>query len=70
MEVIRMVENLSGRKVPYRIDARRKGDPASLIANPARILRDTGWSARIPSLEAIVGTALAWRTSHPNGYGL
>lgn len=69
MEVIRAVEQLSGKKVPYRIDARRMGDPAMLVANPGRIFRDTGWKAELPSLEAIVSTALTWRLAHPHGYG-
>ncbi len=69
MEVIRAVENLSGKKVPFRFDARRMGDPAMLVANPGRILRDTGWKAELPSLEAIVSTALTWRMAHPHGYG-
>ncbi len=68
MEVIRMVERLSGRAVPYRLAPRRAGDPPVLVANPGRMLRDTGWVAQYASLEDIVGTALAWRVAHPTGY--
>ena len=68
MEVIRAVERVSGRRVPFRIAARREGDPAVLVADPTRIMRDTGWSPRHSALEDIVRTAFAWRAAHPAGY--
>ncbi len=68
MEVIRMVERLSGHRVPFRVAERRAGDPATLVANPGRMQRETGWKAQYAGLEAIVATALAWRLQHPNGY--
>jgi UDP-glucose 4-epimerase len=69
MEVIRAVERLSGRKVPFRVTGRRQGDPAVLVANPGLIQRETGWAARYDALDDIVGSALAWRIAHPHGYG-
>jgi UDP-glucose 4-epimerase len=68
MEVIRSVERLSGRKVPFRVAARREGDPPQLVANPARMRRDTGWTPRFAELDDIVGAALAWRKANPHGY--
>jgi UDP-glucose 4-epimerase len=68
MEVIRAVERLSGRRVPFRLADRREGDPPTLVANPARMRRDTGWTPRFADLDAIVGTALAWREANPHGY--
>ncbi len=68
-EVIRTVERLSGRKVPFRVTGRRQGDPAVLVANPGLLQRETGWSARYDSLDDIVGSALAWRIANPHGYG-
>jgi len=68
MEVIRSVERVSGRRVPYRLDARRPGDPPRLIASPARIAQQTGWAPRHAALDDIVATALRWREAHPTGY--
>jgi UDP-glucose 4-epimerase len=68
MEVIRAVERLSGRRVPFRLADRREGDPPTLVANPARMRRDTGWTPRFANLDDIVGTALAWREANPHGY--
>jgi len=68
MEVIRMVERVSGRRVPYRIAPRRAGDPAALVAASDLLRRETGWSPRYADLQDIVATALAWREAHPGGY--
>ena len=69
MEVIRAVERLSGRQVPFSLAPRRAGDPAVLVANPALVRAETGWSPRHAALDDIVRTALAWREAHPQGYG-
>ncbi len=69
LEVIRSVERVSGRPVPHRFAPRRPGDPARLVASPALIMRDTGWTPRLAALDDIVATALRWREAHPSGYG-
>lgn len=69
LEVIRAVETVSGRKVPWKPGARRAGDPAMLVASPARLMRETGWEPRFTELTETVETALKWREAHPNGYG-
>lgn len=67
-EVIAMVEDVSGRRVPHRLGPRRAGDPPTLVASSARIQHETGWRPRFPALRDIVRTAYAWRLAHPNGY--
>ena len=68
LDVIRAVERVSGRRIAVRHAARRPGDPAMLVAASARITRETGWAPRFRSLDAIVDSALAWRSAHPDGY--
>ena len=68
LEVVRTVAKLAGRPVPYRIGARRAGDPAVLVASSERLRRETGWTPRYSDLSAMVGTAFAWRLAHPRGY--
>jgi UDP-glucose 4-epimerase len=58
-EVIRAVERVTGRSVPFRVGARREGDPAALVASSARLQAELGWKPEYTSLEAIVETA--WR---------
>ena len=43
-EVIRMVEVVTGLPVPVKEGKRREGDPAELVANPARAMRNSAGS--------------------------
>ena len=69
MEVIRSVERVSGRMVPYRIADRRSGDPAVMVASAKRAVA-AGWRPRFAALDEIVGSAFAWRERHPTGYAI
>ena len=67
-EVLAAVERALGVPVPHSVRARRPGDPAVLVAAPARAERDLGWTPRYRDLDAIVETAAAWFRRHPRGY--
>jgi UDP-glucose 4-epimerase len=56
LDVIHMAEKVSGRKCPYRIVERRPGDPASLVANPAKAQEILGWKAQYSDLETLLST--------------
>ena len=58
-EVISTIERISGRGVPKRVSPRRPGDPAELVADPARAEKLLGWKAT-RSLDDIVSTAWKW----------
>jgi UDP-glucose 4-epimerase len=68
LEVIRSVERVAGRTVPWAPAPRRDGDPGVLFASSERIRRDLQWAPRFTSLDAIVETAFAWKAAHPLGY--
>ncbi|MCE9562235.1 MAG: UDP-glucose 4-epimerase GalE [Planctomycetes bacterium] len=68
-EVIRAVEEVSGKKVTVKEAPRRTGDPAELVANADKIRRELGWVAKYTDLRSIVETAWNWHRTHPNGYG-
>lgn len=68
-EVVEVVRRVTGHAVPALEAPRREGDPAELVASSAAIRRDLGWQPRFPDLESIVGSAWAWRSANPNGYG-
>ncbi len=58
-EVIRTVETVSGRRVPAREVGRRAGDPAGLVADPAKAHALLGWQAQA-DLHKIVRDAWEW----------
>jgi UDP-glucose 4-epimerase len=67
-DVIRTVEEISGRAVPVREAPRRPSDPALLVADPSKIMRELGWRPHYPDLKLIVETAWRWHRDHPQGY--
>jgi UDP-glucose 4-epimerase len=67
-EVIRAVEEVTGKKVPVKEGPRRPGDPAVLIASSAKIQKELGWRPRYTDINAIVETAWSWHKNHAKGY--
>ena len=59
-EIVDAVERDTGLDVPYRIVARRQGDPAVLVADGSRAERLLGFSPEHSDIETIVRTAHAW----------
>jgi UDP-glucose 4-epimerase len=68
MEVVKAVEKVTGKRVPYRIVGRRPGDPAKLVASSERLRTILGWKPQFTEIEQVVETAWKWHQSHPNGY--
>jgi UDP-glucose 4-epimerase len=68
LDVIRVSEKVTGKPIPLKVSARRKGDPAVLVASSARASDVLGWQPRYTSLEDIIGTAWMWHREHPHGY--
>jgi UDP-glucose-4-epimerase GalE len=67
-EVIRTVEEVTGKRVPVKEGPRREGDPPVLVASSEKIQRELGWRPRYTELRAIVETAWNWHSKHPRGY--
>jgi UDP-glucose 4-epimerase len=60
LEVLDAVDRVTNMKIERRIEARRPGDPASLVADNERILATLPWRPRRAELDTIVADALAW----------
>jgi UDP-glucose 4-epimerase len=63
MEVIRAVERVAGRRVPYEVGARRAGDPPELVADSSNLQKTLGWQPRIRGLEEMVASAWAFEVA-------
>ena len=63
-EVVDAVARVSGRRVPIIESARRPGDPAELVAAPARAREVLGWTCQYAELETIVRHAWTWHETH------
>jgi len=56
-EVIRAVEEVTGKKVPCEIGPRRPGDPRALVADSTKLRRALNWTPRYSDLREIVASA-------------
>jgi UDP-glucose 4-epimerase len=60
LEVLRTVERVTGRPVPFDVGPRRQGDVAVLLASKAKAEKVLGWTARRSTLETIIESAWNW----------
>ena len=59
-EVLDAVDRITNRKITRRVEGRRAGDPAELVADNRAILATLDWKPRLDDLETIVSDALNW----------
>ena len=67
LELVHAFAAASGRPIPLQISARRPGDSAISIADPAAAERRMGWRTR-RSLAEICRDGWAWQVANPRGY--
>lgn len=67
LEMVRAFEQATGRAVPYRVVARRRGDIARCYADPSLARAELGWQARL-GIEDMVRDGWRWQSANPDGY--
>ncbi|HQI05019.1 MAG TPA: UDP-glucose 4-epimerase GalE [bacterium] len=60
LEVIRSVRKVSDKDFPVQNSPRRAGDPAKLIADNSKILKELNWVPKFQDLNLICRTAYHW----------
>lgn len=60
LEMIRALERVAGRAVPYQVAGRRAGDPASLIASNKKAKKLLGWDPVHSGIDEILRDAWNW----------
>ena len=68
LEMIEAARSVTGHSIPAKFEARRMGDPASLIASSAKAKRLLNWEPQIIDIKEIIKSAWKWHEGHPNGY--
>ncbi|MBL7556407.1 MAG: UDP-glucose 4-epimerase GalE [Bdellovibrionaceae bacterium] len=61
LQALKMMEDVSGRKIAYEILSRRSGDPAKVLAKAEKIRSELQWSPRYNDLKIICKTAFDWK---------
>ncbi len=67
-EVIDISREVTGVDIKAKVEARRPGDPAVLIASAEKAKRELGWNPEYTDLSGIIETAWNWHKNHPNGF--
>jgi len=59
-EVVSSVEKIAGIRLNVREEARRAGDPPSLIAKAEKVRQVLGWTPKLDDIDTIVRSSLEW----------
>lgn len=60
LEIVKMVESVSGKPVAVKFEPRRPGDANELVADSTRLQKELGWSPTHSDLGSIVKSAYAY----------
>ncbi|WP_309498804.1 UDP-glucose 4-epimerase GalE [Sulfurovum sp.] len=67
LDMVGAYEKASGKKVPYKISARRAGDIAKCFADPSYAKEMLGWEA-VRNIHTMCEDSWRWQSNNPNGY--
>ena len=67
-ELIEKAKKITGKDLKVEIEARRSGDPSTLIASSEKAIKELGWQPKFNTLDKIIETAWNWHKDHKNGY--
>jgi UDP-glucose 4-epimerase len=59
-EVIDAVYRVTGCKVPFTLGPRRAGDPAILVGDATRAMKELGWRPQLGDIDTMIYTAWQW----------
>ena len=62
LEIIKMIEKVSGKPVTIKYEPRRPGDANELVADVSRIQSELAWSPTHSDLESIINSAYAYHS--------
>lgn len=60
VEIIKTAEEITGQKIPFDIEARRAGDPPSLVADSQMARTVLGWKPHHAEINTIIQSAWNW----------
>ncbi len=67
LDIIHAFERACGKKIPYRITARRPGDIAVCYADATKAYQELGWKA-VRNLDEMCEDSWRWQKNNPNGF--
>ena len=67
-EVIDVARKVTNHEIPAKLEERRSGDPAVLIASSDKARKVLGWKPQYDSLERIIEDTWRWHKNNRDGY--
>merc|ERR1719329_35328 len=67
LEMVKGLEEASGKKLAYKMLDRRPGDLAVVVANPAKARADFNWQTK-RGIKEIMESAWKWQSENPYGF--
>lgn len=68
LQVIQSAREVTGREIRIRMRDRRAGDPARLVADPAKASDVLGWEPQRSNIRIVLQSAWTWHLRNPDGY--
>lgn len=68
LEMLKAAEKATGESIEYKVDDRRPGDPAVLIASNEKAKKVLNWSPKYTAVEDIISSAWKFHKKFPNGF--
>jgi UDP-glucose 4-epimerase len=63
LEVIKNIERITDKKIPFQIDVRREGDPAVLVSENKLAIETLKWNPKYNHISNIIKSAWFWHNS-------
>jgi UDP-glucose 4-epimerase len=68
LEILKSVEEVTGKKLKIEYVKRRWGDPDAIFADNTKAKKYLGWTPKFVELSSIIDSSWKWHQKHPNGY--
>ena len=67
LDMVKSFEEITGKKVPYKITQRRPGDIATCYSDTKKAKEELGWEAK-KGIKEMCEDSWRWQKNNPNGY--
>lgn len=67
-EMVEAARRVTGYEIPLKVDKRRAGDPAVLVASSGKAQKELGWQPKYTEVEDIIRSAWNFYQKHPHGF--
>jgi len=68
LQMIEAAREVTGHKIPAKMEARRAGDPDALIASSAKAMEVLGWERKYTDVKDIIGSAWKFHQNFKEGF--